>query len=238
MDGDSPPERLSMSPPIDRAKLRAKVRRLGDEYAFYLLDEALEVMTQEQLARVIARYFRADELRPDPTNEVAPTTLLDDVRDFATRSRAGEYYQPFAVNSRNCTQLSVGTRSFILDCSRILDRCIQAADGPDKPATAEAFAIVFDLLRTIDEAPDDVIFLADEHGSWQVGVEWPRVFPAWFTCLAAVASPETYATSVVTTVEEFEHYEWKKRIDQALRAAGPDQRAALTALAARPRRRR
>lgn len=32
---------------------------VGDEYPFYLLDEAIEVMTQEQLARVIARYFRA-----------------------------------------------------------------------------------------------------------------------------------------------------------------------------------
>lgn len=238
MDRNSRPGRVSVSPIIDRAKLRAKVRRLGDEYAFYLLDEAIEVMTQEQLVRVIARYFRADELRPDPTNEVSPPTLLEDVRAFATRSRAGEYYQPFAVNSRNCTQLSVGTRSFILDCSRILDRCIQAADGPDKAATAEGFEIVFDLLRTIDEAPDEVIFLADEHGSWQVGVEWPRVFPAWFTCLAAVASPEAYAASVVTTVEEFEHYEWERRIEQAQRAAGPDQRVALTALAARPRRRR
>lgn len=225
-------------PVIDRTKLRAKVRRLGDEYAFYLLDEAIEVMTQEQLARVIARYFRAEELRPDPANQVAPRTLLEDVRDFDTRSRAGAYYQRFDVNSRNCTQLSVGTRSFIVDCARILDRCIEASDGPGKPATAEAFEIVFDLLRTIDEAPGEVIFLADEHGSWQVGVEWPRVFPAWFTCLAAVASPEAYAARVVTTVEEFEHYEWEKRVDQALRAASPEQRVALTALAARPRRRR
>ncbi len=224
-------------PTIDREKLRAWVRRLGDEYAFYLLDEAIEVLTQEQLAQVTAKYVRPEDLRPDAVAQPA-STLIDDVRAFDARARAGAYYEAFNVNSRNCTQKSGGTRAFIADFGRVLDRCVAASDQQDRAAMADAFGVLFDLLRHIDECCDDVVFFADEAGSWQIPVHWPEVFPAWFRCLATVAPPDEYAARVVVTVENFEHYNWDRNIEAALAVASPEQRAALTTRAAMPRRRR
>lgn len=36
-----------------------------------------------------------------------------------------------------------------------------------------------DVFYMLDDAID-VIFFADEGGSWQVGVDWERVLPPWF----------------------------------------------------------
>jgi hypothetical protein len=224
-------------PPIDREKLRAWVRRFGDEYAFYLLDEAIEVMTPEQLAFVTAKYVRPEELRPDAVAAKA-TALIEDVRQFDARARKGVYYEQFRVNSRNCTQKSGGTRAFISDFGRILDRCVAASDKADRAATADAFAVLFDLLRHIDECCDDVVFFADEAGAWQIPVDWRAVFPAWFRCLTEVAAPDEYARLVVQAIEDFEHYHWDETIEEALEAATAAQRAALSDRAAMPRRRR
>ena len=87
------------SPPIiDREKLRARVRLLGAEYVFYLLDEAIDLLTQEQLAQLVARYIDPALLRPDPGASAVSRSLLDDVRAFDAQSRAGKYYQTFNVN--------------------------------------------------------------------------------------------------------------------------------------------
>lgn len=226
------------SPPaIDREKLRAYARKLGDEYIFYMLDDAIELMTLEQLALLSAKYVRPDELRPDPIVRL-PRSLPDHVRDFDARSRASEYYEDFNVNSRNCTQLSGGTRAFTADFLRLVERCVLASRATPNPETAAAFAVLFDLLRHIDECCDDVVFFADEAGAWQIPVHWPEVFPAWFRSLATAAGPTEYAEQVVVTIEEFEHYNWDRNIEAALAAASSEQRDALTARAALPRRRR
>ncbi len=50
---------------IDRAKLRAALRKLGDEYAFYMLDEAIELLPPAKLKR---RSWRScgPRARPEP----------------------------------------------------------------------------------------------------------------------------------------------------------------------------
>jgi hypothetical protein len=40
---------------IDREKLRAAIRRLGDEYVFYMLDEAIELLPDAKLAKIMGR---------------------------------------------------------------------------------------------------------------------------------------------------------------------------------------
>ncbi len=99
----------------------------------------------------------------------------------------------------------------------------------DAAQVCEAFETIFGLLRHIDEGRDDIIFFADEGGSWQVGADWRRVLPAWFTCLAATAQPEEYARRVVETVYGFDGRNGKKHLAAARRIATPAQRKALQA---------
>jgi len=95
----------------------------------------------------------------------------------------------------------------------------RAQDGASKGAAAEtreAFDTIFALLRHIDEGNDDVVFVADEGGSWQVGVDWGKVVPAWFRCLSKSAEPSEFASVVVTTIVDLDsaedEEEWERRV--------------------------
>lgn len=57
----------------------------------------------------------------------------------------------------------------------------------------QSFDIIFGLLDHIDECLEDILFFADEAGSWQVGVDWEKVLPAWFKVLSATVEPKEYA---------------------------------------------
>jgi hypothetical protein len=211
---------------IDRDKLRAAVRKLGHEDVFYMLDDAIDLLPQAKLHQIARKYLDVRRLRPD--SEVkAKVSLLAAVKAFDKASRAGEYYEPFMVNSRNCTEQSTGTTAWIADHRRLLDRCVAEEKKGNPAEVREAFHILFGLLNCIDECNCDVIFFADEAGSWQVGVDWERVLPPWFRVLSATAAPGEYARSIITLLERHYSYGRDKMLAVARQAATPEQRKEL-----------
>jgi hypothetical protein len=221
---------LERTPAIDRAKLRAAVRRLGNEYVFYMLNDALDALPPAKLAKVVRQYICLERLQPEP-NASTGRSLVDDVKAFDAAARRHEYYVSFDVNSKNCMEISSGTRAFIEDCRRLLDRCVAATSKGDPAHTREAFDTIFALFRLIDRG-DEIIFFADEGGSWQVGVDWKKVFPAWFRSLAKTAEPEEFARIVVETVDAFERHDRAKHLAAARKLATAAQRRALDTRAA------
>ena len=150
---------------IDRDKLRTALRRLGDEYIFYMLDEAIDLLPPAKLAKLVGRYLDVKQLRPDAPGK---SDLLTEVRVFDQASRSGEYYESFDVNSKNFMDKSKGTRAFIADCNRLLDRCVTQAPKGDAAEIGEAIEIILGVLRYVDECHNDVVFFADEGGTWRV----------------------------------------------------------------------
>ena len=224
-------------PEIDRAKLRDALRTIGDESVFYMLDEAVDLLPPDKLARLVGQYIQLERLRPD-AGAIAKRSLLEGVKAFDTASRAGKYYVSFNVNSKNYMEASTGTRAFIAECRRQLDRCVAQAGKGEAAETREAFDVIFALLRHVDEGNDDIVFFADEGGSWQVGVDWRKVFPAWFGCLSQSAKPEDFANSVVITVDAFEEHSRGTYFTAAKRIATASQGKALDGRVAASRARR
>jgi hypothetical protein len=225
-------------PVIDRAKLRDALRTIGDETVFYMLDEAIDLLPSDKLATLVGQYLQLERLRPD-AGATAKRSFLEDVKAFDAASRAGKYYVLFNVNSKNYMDASTGTRAFIAECRRQLERCVAQANKGEVAETREAFDIIFALLRYIDEGHDDIVFFADEGGSWQVGVDWRKVFPAWFGCLSRSAEPEDFATTVVATVDAFEEHSRGTYFAAARKIATASQGKALDArVAASSARRR
>jgi hypothetical protein len=221
---------------IDRDKLRAKLRRLGDEYVFYMRDDALDVLSDAQLAEFVGQYIKLEEITPDDGSGAGKRSLRDVVAAFDAACRRGDYYVSFAVNSKNYMDTSSGTRSFIADCQRLFVRALaESADG-DPVEVRFAFDTLTALLRHIDEGHDDVVFFADEGGSWQVSVDWTKVFPAWFGCLAKTAEPEEFAQVVVDAVDQFEVFARETHLAAARKVASPERRRALVARTSRGRR--
>ena len=216
--------------PIDRDKLRAAVRKLGNEYVFFMLDEAIELLPPSKLHKIAKKYLDLERLHPDAEMATIPG-LLTDVKRFKKASLAGEYYQSFNVNSQNYTQKSTGTSAWIAEFRRLLDHCVLLAKGGNPAEVREAMAILFGLLDHIDECHDDVIFFADEGGSWQVGVDWPKVLPAWFVVLSATAEPREYAKQITAVLARHYHHGREKLLVVARRTATADQRQALAAVA-------
>ena len=97
----------------------------------------------------------------------------------------------------------------------------------------EVFELLFALLRRIDECRDDVIFFADEAGSWQVGVDWGSALPGYFRCLADTASAEEFDREVDRTISDFVNHDRPRHLAAALRVAKADQEPALLRLSAR-----
>jgi hypothetical protein len=87
--------------------------------------------------------------------------------------------------------------------------------------------LLFELLAQLDTGDDEIIFFADEAGSWQVGIDDEKVLPAYFASLAAVAEPEEYAARVAEVIEERDSYASEKFLKAARKAANGAQRKAL-----------
>jgi len=211
---------------IDRDKLRAEARKLGNECVFLMLDDAIELLPLSKLHKIAKKYLDLKRLRPDAEKATRPS-LFTDVELFEKASLAGEYYESFGVSSQNYTQKSAGTSAWIAEYLRLLDRCVVNIKKGNPAEVREAMDVLFGLLNHIDKGHDDVIFFADEGGSWQVGVDWTRVLPAWFKVLSATAEPDEYAERITALLSCHYRYGRDKMLAIARRTATTHQRKAL-----------
>ncbi len=211
---------------IDRDKLRAEVRKFGNEYVFFMLDDAIELLTPAKLHKIAKKHLDLKRLRPDAEKATRPS-LLTDVKRFEKASLAGEYYESFAVNSKNYREQSTGTSAWIAEYRRLLDRCVINAKKSNPAEVRKSMDSLFGLLNQIDKGHDNVIFFADEGGSWQVGVDWAKVLPVWFKVLSATAQPEEDAERITALLSCHYSYGRDKMLAIARRTATTHQRMAL-----------
>jgi hypothetical protein len=210
---------------IDREKLRTAVCRMDNDHIRSMLSDVIGLLPPAKLEKLAGQYLDCSSLQaPGP----ACADLPVEVKAFEKASRAGKYYEGFDVNSKNYMEVSGGTRAWIAECGRLLDRCVKASGKGNPAETCDAFERMFALLARIDECMDDIVFFADEGGSWQVGVDWPTVFPAWFACLAAVAEPDEYARRVVDRVDRYARYDRDIHLTTASSLASAALAKALT----------
>jgi len=211
---------------IDRDKLRAEIRRLGNEYILYMLDDTIDLLPPSKLRKIAKKYIDLKLLRPD-AGRMAQESLLEEVKRFEKASLTGDYYESFYVNSKNFMEKSPGTSAWIAAYLRHLNRCVTDASKGDPTEVRKAMDILFGLLDHIDRCHDDVIFFADEGGSWQVGVDWDRVLPAWFKVLSTTTGPAEFAGRITAVLSRHYHYGRDKMLPIARRMATPEQRKAL-----------
>jgi len=189
-----------------------------------LLDRVIPHLPDAGLHALIEGFIPFDAVASTGNQKLS---LLDEVKVFHAASLRGAYYDAFDVNSKNYMDKSAGTENWIADCTRLLDGATKVSEEGDPTEIQQAFDLIFALLRRIDRCEDDVIFFADEPGSWQVGIDWPKVLPAWFRCLAATVEPEDYAFLVDEAINDFVRREAPKYLAMARAAATPEQQAAL-----------
>lgn len=211
---------------LDIRKLSKKIRtKLDTDDLLILLDRAIELMPHELLPEIFSDFFDVNELSIDP--EVPEESLLDAVRIFSQESMVGSYYDSFDVNSRNFMDKSRGTINWIAEFDRLMERCFDESTSTEPALLRESFELLFNLLDEIDECRDDIIFFADEGGSWQVGVSWNVILPCYSKVLAAVAKPKEYAQNIILLIKRYAKHDFDRHIQEALEVANPAQKKAL-----------
>ena len=212
---------------FDLQRIRMAIRESGNEAIFFLLDDAISLLPPSKLRQLLAQYLKPEHFVPDVA---VKRDLLAEVQAFQKACLAGEYYEAFGVNSKNCTQSSLGTLAWIADFRRLLFRCVEESKKRNVANVRRAFDILFDLLDRFDDADDRMVFFADEGGSWMVGIDWKQVLPAWFCVLAATADPAEYARRFETFVDRYCNYQRAELLAEARQVASPSQRNELAEL--------
>ena len=90
----SRPARKTPTPELDREKIRNAVRGLQDHSVYYMLCDAIDLLPDAELAKLIAPYLHLERLRADSQSKPG---LLEDVKTFEAASLAGEYYEQWAA---------------------------------------------------------------------------------------------------------------------------------------------
>lgn len=207
--------------------LRKELRGMSRGNLLIIAERAIELVPRATLQALVGDYVHVDGVADA---SATANTLLDEVQKFQVDSLAGRYFEDFAVNSRNCTEYSRGTDAFIAEFKRLLRGCISAADSGQYEVAGQTFELLFGLLRHIDECHDDVLFFADEGGSWQLGVDWRSVFAAYFPCLAKTAAAAEFASTVDQVIEDFARHDRSQYLRSAHAVANAAQRVALEPL--------
>jgi hypothetical protein len=214
----------SDNPAIDREKVRAHARRMDGVELRIWLNRAIDLLPDQAFGALVGgeQYLRGFLADGGPTPE-----LLSVIKVFHHESLQGQYFEDFKVNSSNCTDLSDGTEIFISEHSRLVDECLRAENEGDYLVAGQGLALLIDLMREIDRCERDIVFFADESGSWQVTVDWLRVLPAWYRCIAPSTDPDTWADLVLSTSKEFAAGDRKSILKEARGIGTPAHQAAL-----------
>ena len=202
---------------VDLERLRHSLQGLSRGDLLVVAQRALELVPNAMLPVLLG-----DRMQIDAPVDVGAeaTSLLEAVRRFHATSMSGHYYEAFPVSARTCTKQSNGTDAFMAEFDRLVVWCVRETDIGQRAAVREAFELLFGLLRHIDQCHDDVIFFADEGGSWTVGVPWRCVFPAYFRCLAETAGADEFARTADQAIKDFAEHDRSHLLAEALRASG------------------
>jgi hypothetical protein len=206
---------------IDWESIQPSVRKLRKDELLGLLHDAFHALPAARRVKVFREHGESN------TGKLSPKRVLNEVKKFHADSLARHYYEYFNVNSQNFMEKSEGTDLWITECNQLFDKCMALADKGHHPEARQAMDLLFELLEQIDRDPDSIIFFADEAGSWQVGVDYGRVLPAYFTSLAALAEPDEYAERVTALIKEHASYKRDKLLKAARKVGDTARRSAL-----------
>jgi hypothetical protein len=187
---------------VNHEKAWVVLCRLEREQLLVLFSRALRVVPAASLEQIFGDHAHPHEV--GEAQRVERPRLLDAVRAFVEAARRGEYYQDFRVNSHNCTDKSGRTLTFEAQLDLLFDRCVEEAVGGEPAQVVAAYDLLLDLLREIDRFErDDIVFFADEGGTWQFGLNWNRILPPYIRCLAKVVERNEFERRAEAVIEEF-----------------------------------
>ena len=186
---------------ISRDKIRARLRALPPSSIRSLLHRAIDLLSQDQLPALIHDHIHIRRVLADDGHE---TTLLQSIQSYHDDAMRGHFYESFFVDSRNYTDESVGTQAFFAEHHRFIDACLAAAQRGEYTVAAKGLGRLLDLVFEVDRGNTDIVFFADDGGSYSFGISLSQVLPIWFRCLAHTHEPNSWAETIAEAVQRLD----------------------------------
>lgn len=181
-------------------KIWNAIRDLNRESLLIHLARTLGEVSPEALEEFIDGPNRG---RRAGDEDVPPRTLTEAVEAFCRAARSRCYYQELWLQGQPSSLNSPKTEDFGARLTLLFDLCMDHAETGEPREACEAFEKLFDLLREIDRFErDDIVFWADEPGTWQLGLEWSQILPPYLACLRRIVGPEELEARARASVGE------------------------------------
>lgn len=188
-----------------------------------LLSDAYDFLSRDDRNDLFGSY-----VKKLPPSEVDGGSLLDEIKQFDKSSRAGHYYEPFDINSKNYMDVPEETEEWFEKMGGYLqDSCQLTAQGDYEDAVV-CFKLLYELLALVWNG-EEIIF-GDEIGSWMLPGDEKQHNAAYLTALAATTTSEEFAKIVVPLVQQDSWESFYGRVyETAARLANAAQKAQLDA---------
>lgn len=167
------------------------IRILERERLLILAARSLDHLAVDDLEVLLADHERGTPTLVGPHQDVS---LVEAVEHFCEAARTGAYFQELWAKGRHGSFLpSPKTEEFGAKLALVFDLCVARAEEGDPMEVCAAYEMILGLLDEIDRFDrDDIVFWADEPGTWQLGIDWGRVLPPYLECLAKVVPPKEF----------------------------------------------
>jgi hypothetical protein len=210
---------------MDKDTLMQRISKQPASTLLELLNAAYEVMNQRQRKAVFGQYAV-----PEKPAYTDGKKLLRAIKKFQQDSLAGKYYAPFNVNSKNWMRIPDETEAWFAQLGQFLTdtRSVQLTGQGQHAEAVACFGVLYELIAAMEDG-EEIVF-ADELGSWMIPVDEKKTIAAYLKSLAAIASPEQYATVAVPLIKRDSRQSFADKVyASALRAANKAQKAHLLA---------
>ena len=188
-----------------------------------LLRAAYDAMDHDQRQAVFGRLAKAQ-----PPAPVEGETLLDEVEEFRRASLAGEYYAPFAINSKNYRHIPEETKEWFERLGDLLQASVQLTTQGDHLHAAACFSGLYELIYVMERG-EEIVF-ADEIGSWLIPGDEKQAIAAYMASLAAIAAPDEFTKAALPLIQRDSRQSFATQAyASAARVATAAQRAHLEA---------
>lgn len=208
---------------MDKETLFQQLQRQKKAVLLELLDGAYEAMTPSQRRQIFSHL-----LKRVPPAAIDGKSLLEQVQQFDQASRAGEYYAPFNVNSKNFMEIPEETSAWFARLGDLLQDSSRLTAQSDHEQAVACFQILYRLIDVM-ESGEDIVF-ADELGSWMIPGDEKQYIDAYLASLAAIATPEQFAEQALPLVHRDSYSSLIHQVYQtACKLASPAQKEQLQA---------
>jgi hypothetical protein len=144
-----------------------------------------------------------------PSNIIAKE-VINKSEIFYKDSLAGIYYAPFAIDSKNFSNIPEETEEWFEKLGDLLKSSVQLTKQKEHSSAVKSFMILYELIDKM-EYGEEIIF-ADEYGSWMIPGNEKEFLDSYISSLAEIKTPKEYAQIVLPLIKRDSHMSFCNKV--------------------------